>query len=210
MPHREIWLAGYKPNWLYGIGYIPVEVPYGSKYKKAATNILTACKDPRVSDDFLLFNDDFFVMHPVTDFQNQHRGPLIDHLKRLQGDHASKPYYDGMKRTYDILRRMGFEEPLNYGLHIPMIINKKKWLEAWKMQEEYNPKRLGLHLRTFYGNVFNVGGKQINDVKLANPHQRPETEGIFLSSNDSSFANGFIGDYVRSRFPEPCKYESAE
>jgi hypothetical protein len=208
MPHRKIWLAGYSPKWLYGIGYIKVQVPYGSKYKKAAANILAACRDPRVSDDFLLFNDDFFVMQPITDFQNLHRGPLIDHLKRLEKDYAAKPYYEGMKRTYDILRRMGFENPVNYGLHIPMIINKKKWLEAWEMQEEYNPKRLPLHLRTFYGNVFQVGGEQIDDVKLAKLTEIPSGEELFLSSNDNSFAIGNIGDYVRSKFYQPCKYES--
>lgn len=208
-PHDKIWLAGYSPKWLYGIGYIPVQVPYGSKYRKAAANILTACKDPRVSDDFYLFNDDFFVMQPVTELRTLHRGPLINHLKRLEKDYTAKPYYDGMKRTYDILRRMGFEEPLNYGLHIPMKINKKKWLEAWKMQEEYNPKRLPIHLRTFYGNVFHLKGEGIDDVKLAKLTEIPSGEELFLSSNDNSFAVGNIGDYVRSRFPKACKYESA-
>lgn len=212
MPGTKIWLAGYKPDWLYGIGYVPVSVPYGGKYRKTSNNILTAVQDPRISDDFILFNDDFFVMKPTTDFQTLHRGPLIDHLNRLKAERpkVSNPYYHGIKRTYDILRRMGFDEPLNYGLHTPMIMNRVKWLEMWEKQLEFNPKGLPIHLRTFYGNMHQIGGEQIDDVKLSQFDQKPTGKEIFLSSNDNSFTIGEIGVYIRSNFPEACKYEYAD
>lgn len=211
VPHNQVWLAGYKPTWLHGpIGFVAVPVPLGDKYIKAATNILTACRDERITPDFLLFNDDFFVMQPITDFQNQHRGPLIDHLRQLEESGDLSSYYKGMKLTYDILRHEGFDDPLNYGLHIPMIINKKKWLEMWEWQLKHNPDKKPVHLRTLYGNLFNIGGEQVADVKIADYAKDPDGSEHFLSSNDNSFAIGGIGHYVRSKFPDICKYESAE
>lgn len=209
VPHNKVWLSGYRIDWAsHELGAVEVSVPMGSKYMKTANNILRACKDDRVADDFLLFNDDFFVMKPMNDFKNMHRGKLIDHITRLENEGIVKAYYQGMKRTYEILQEMGFKEPLNYSLHIPMIMNKQKWLEMWRELLKINLERKPVHLRTFYGNYFKVGGRKMDDVKIANFEDEPTGKEAFLSSNDHSFVQGKMGEYVRERFPERCKYES--
>lgn len=206
--HEIVWLSGYKPSFLQGpVGEVPVSVPFGNKYNKAANNILAACKHSEVTDDFMLFNDDFFVMKPLKDFKNMHRGLLTDHMKELEVKGITNPYSHGMQRTYDLLQALGHKEPLDYGLHIPMIINKQKWIDMWKQLKELNPEGKPVHLRTFYGNIYNIGGEEIKDSKIAEFDEVPTGEEIFLSSNDDSFAQGEIGRHVMQRFRLSCKYE---
>lgn len=200
VPHRTVWLAGYHPSWVKNVGYIEVRVPYGGKYAKAANNILTAARDPRVSDDFLLFNDDFFVMKPIERVEILHRGKLIDYIQKFKDqDMARGMYFHGLVRTYDALQSMGVKDPLNYSLHIPIEINKQKWLEMWKKRLEFGPEPI--HLRTFYGNLHQIGGRQTDDVKIVGQHIKPTGEETFLSTEDSSYASGKIGEYIRQQFP---------
>lgn len=206
VPHRIVWLVGYDPAWVKKtVGRITAQVPYGSKYAKAANNILTACRDDRVTEDFILFNDDFFVMKPVEKIEPLHRGKLIDYAKKFEDEGLDGVYYQGLIETHKALQELGVEEPLNYGLHVPMVINKQKWLEMWAKRQEFPAKRL--HLRTFYGNLHKIGGRQIEDVKISGNDVVPTGEELFLSTNDTSYASGKVGEYIREQFPRgTCKY----
>lgn len=206
-PHRTVWLSGYYPSWVTEAGRIDVTVPQAGKYVKAANNILTACRDPRVSEEFYLFNDDFYPVKSIENFEDMHRGPLIDRIKTFKNSGIKPGYAKGLERTYNILRRMGFDNPMDYTLHVPMFVSKKRWLEAWKAQLKHNPDRRMVSMRTFYGNYYQIGGKQMKDVKLIGLKQKPTGEEEFLSSNIDSFNQGLIGEYLRHQFKDPCKYE---
>lgn len=202
-PYRKIWLSGYQPNWLYEIGFIQTSIPYGQKYIKALNNLLTACRKPEITDDFILFNDDFFVMKPVKEFEVHHRGKLSDYIKQFRKENG---HTDATIVTYDTLRKMGIKEPLNYELHMPMPMNRTRCLEIWR---EY--RKLGsdkpIQMRSMYGNLCNVGGTEVPDVKIYSAEEEPTGEEIYLSSNDDTFTKGTIGRYIMDRFKEPCKYE---
>lgn len=208
MPHDKLWLAGYKPFWASRqVSYIPVDNVIGHKFKKTANNIRAACLNEKVSDDFLLFNDDFFVMKPVKEFKNMYWDKLINRLNKLKRENADAVYTAGMERTYNLLLELGHSDPLDYGLHIPMIINKHKWLEMWQQLRKLNPNGDPIHLRSFYGNINKLGGEQMDDVKIYEFDQEPTGEETFLSSNDQTFKEGKIGEYVRKMFKERSIYE---
>lgn len=210
MPHNRIWLIGYQPKWLTGpVKLLRVNVPYGSKYAKSHNNQLQACKHPYISDPFLLFNDDFFVMKPVEHFEDYHRGPLVDSIKRLKSTVGGSAYVNGMELTLQILKELGVEDPLDYGLHIPLTVHKQRWIKAWQLQLRYNKDKKAVHMRTIYGNLNNIAQKQMDDIKISNRKSLPTTDEFFLSTNDDSFNAGAVGDYIRSSFKEHCKYESA-
>jgi hypothetical protein len=206
MPGHKIWLLGYKPVWLDGpVEFVRVNAPVSNKYYNVAASIKTACKDDRISEDFLLFNDDFFVMKPVTNHTHFKRCPITDSITRLS--EFGGTYLNSLKLTNDILRRMGFDDPADYGLHIPITYNRQKWLKAWNTQLKHNPERLPVHMRTIYGNMYNLSDNFMDDIKISNLEDVPTGEETYLSANDSSFTQGKIGDYVRERFQEVCIYE---
>ena len=75
MPGHKIWFSGYRPKFFSGkLNVVENATLEGNKYQKSHSNQMAACKHPEVSETFLLFNDDFFVMKPVTEFEDAHRG----------------------------------------------------------------------------------------------------------------------------------------
>ena len=62
-------------------------------------------------------------------------------------------------------------------------------------------------MRSVYGNVNQIEYVEHKDVK----HFDMKTVPIcpdFLSTNDDVFEHGEVGKYIRSCFPERCKYET--
>ena len=63
LPHDNLWVVGGKPDWYSG-PYI--EVPQDKAYyRNARTNIRTIIKSNKISNTFILMNDDFFIMNKV-------------------------------------------------------------------------------------------------------------------------------------------------
>jgi hypothetical protein len=89
----------------------------------------------------------------------------------------------------------------NYAVHMPMLINKKKAFETIKHF------RKSAMFRSLYGNMWEVGGINRPDVKIFNVDEAPDPESDMLSTSDLSFQEGLVGEFIRSRFPEPCRYE---
>ena len=210
LPHRKVFLAGFTPDWVQNVESIQVAIPDGLKYGKSMANTKAACLDSRVSDDFILFNDDFFVMKPVEMIEPVHRGLVKKfHTLYAQLDTRYHNYRDGIKRVRDILEALGFDDKkvVSYELHTPMIFNKAKRLEVYALHDRFPAGDLALHTNTIYGNLFGVGGEYTEDVKYHGVDDEPDMEASFISSGDESFARGLIGQYVRSKFTEKCKYE---
>ena len=208
MPGRTIWFSGYRPKFFAGkVNVVENSTLEGNKYNKSHSNQMAACKDPRVSDTFLLFNDDFFVMQPITEFEDAHRGLVTDRIAELEKLIGASGSLNALKLTLDILKELGVEDPVDYGLHIPLTVNKKKWLEAWKIQMEHNPEKKPVHMRTVYGNLNNVANRQMDDIKISDKLTAPRGDEPFLSSNDDSFNTGKVGDYIREKFPDLCELE---
>lgn len=208
MPGHKIWLLGYKPTWLEGpVEFVLVNAPISNKYRNVAASIKTACQTPAISDDFLLFNDDFFVLKPVSSHVDFKRCSIADSVKRLAP--LGGTYLNSLKLTGDILQRMGIKDPADYGLHIPITYNKQKWLKAWNTQLQHNPEKDPVHMRTIYGNMYSLAKNFMEDIKISDLTSEPTGDEIYLSANDTSFAQGKIGKYIREHFSDPCEYEGA-
>ena len=126
---------------------------------------------------------------PVINIPTLHRGSLEDHYK---GRRLNDSYTKTLKKTLEYLKAKGIQNPLSYELHIPMIFNKQK---LNKLIEDIIPiikYDSPLLTRSLYGNLYNIGGQEMPDVK--NP---PEYEDkTFLSTNNKTFKQD-IGQYIK-------------
>lgn len=206
VPHRRVVIAGYKPSWIKGVLYIPVDQRHPSKYLNAEANWQAAMNSPQVTDDFVLFNDDFFVMQPITEIPALHRGDLDDVIAY----YSTKPsaYLSNMQATKEVLNKLAFTDLKSYALHIPMVMNKERRKLLATIVSLVNPMHLDTQMRTLYGNFWRVGGEQAPDVKVNGLREKFDEGSTFLSSNDQTFKNGEIGYYIRQRFNTKCKYEA--
>lgn len=200
LPHRRIVIVGHKPSWVRRVLHIPTRQT-GTKYKNSTRNVEAACKHPAVSDDFLLCNDDFFVLKPTKTMPVFHWGPMAD-VERYYATRASGAYLQGLRATKKLLAKLGYKNPLSYELHLPLPMNKQKFLEVLELGRHIP----ALHKRTLYGNVAALGGDEVTDPKVTTTGRRFPRRARFLSTMDSSW-RGAVGAYIQSRFPEPSSYE---
>jgi hypothetical protein len=141
-----------------------------------------------ISDDFILMNDDFYCLIPTT-IPTAHRGTLDDHIA---GRRVNDSYTKTLSKTNDYLKSLGIDKPLSYELHIPMVFNKDK---LSIMYEELIPRYTHASVmltRSLYGNIYNIGGEYMDDVKNATNYR----EQTFLSTNEKTF-RGEIGSFIK-------------
>lgn len=205
LPHSRVWIVGHRPKWTCDVGVIQTQ-QYGTKYTNSTNNLVQACRDPRVSEDFVLWNDDFFLLRPIDRVPVMHRGPLADVLSyygRLGGR-----YFQGMYATALMLELLGVTEPLSYELHVPLPMRKADFLQVIDLTKgRHMPKTQVLHKRTLYGNLMLDKGVQMQDVKVAEAGQAWAPGGPWLSTSDSTWMSHPAGAFVRSIFTTPGPYE---
>lgn len=198
-PHGKIIFAGAKPE-----GIIPdiqiVHEQHGpDRYAKVCTTIRRICSDDRISDQFWLFNDDFFVMQPIDDLPQMIGGTLWHHIQRLEKKYGTSHYIKNLRKTAQELKSKGYDR-LDYALHVPMLIDKEKAIAT--LDKFDSPM-----FRTIYGNHHKVGGVVSDDVKIYDIKGVPSEDCVLLSTTDETFRDGRVGEYIRGIFGTPSKYE---
>lgn len=209
VPHHRIVLVGGRPSWVRPsetLLHLPRE-QRGSKWQNSIGNVVHAIltmqdSELPLSAPFLLFNDDFYVMQPIERMPVYTQGPLVEVIDHYQRHRHTGAYWRGMRATYELLRSLGFHNPLSYGLHLPLPIYGGPYMDAF-----YKGKGIeALHMRTLYGNLAALGGEERSDVKV---HHKPQDQWPrdFLSSNDD-ISHTPMGPLLRDTFPVPCIHES--
>ncbi|MCF3960612.1 hypothetical protein [Streptomyces fuscigenes] len=203
LPHRRVWLVGYRPPWAGGTEFIPTHQAGQTKYRNTTAAMRAVCEHPDVSDTFLWANDDFFVMRPVEGgMPVYHRGPVRE-VEAYYATRGNGAYLRGLRETRDLLVELGHKEPLSYELHVPLPVTKRGMLAVLEIGRHLDV----LHKRTAYGMLAGIGGTRMRDVKIL--HRRPvPTSGTFLSTMPDSFRNGHVGQFIRSSFRQPGPYET--
>jgi hypothetical protein len=213
MPHENIIVVGGKPDWYTG-KFIEVNTFTAgghlsrNKYENAKNNIRQVVDNDSISKDFVLMNDDFYVMKPVDQVPYYHGGLLADKIRTHQTFAPGAEYTGVLTRTAQVLDAVGIKDPLDYTLHIPMMFNRKKLGEVLKQPIA--------SIRTLYGNMYSVGGRQMGDVKVhpkrnqhaPEPFDYKNEDSIFLSTADSTFS-AVKRNLLDLVFPKPSKYEKS-
>lgn len=179
-------ISSTNPN-ISDTNWIPFKGKTNSPYKNVLEKIKLAANSKEVSEDFILSNDDFFVMRRTT-INHYHRGSLDNHIRERQVDDA---YTRALKQTNDILVRNRVRQPRSYELHIPMILNKSNINLIFDLVTLDNNPVL---IRSLYGNYYQNQSAMKKDVK--NPENYRGS--IFLSTSDKSFKSENIGKYIRA------------
>jgi hypothetical protein len=202
-PVRNIWIFGYRPLWLKGVinVYIPQGVDKWSNSKELFKRI-SECKS--LPDEFVLFNDDFFVMEKVEEPKLYYSGLLLDRINELDEKFGSiHPLYaKNLRMVYDRLLEYKVDEPKSYAVHKPMMFNRA--MMAWSL---HLTEDLPMSLRSFYANYYNLGGVDAPDCKVFSLRPDYHYEGEYLSTDDRTFRLGKVGRDIRAEFSEPSEFE---
>ena len=203
-PDSNIWVIGGKPDWYVG-NYIQVNQVH-TKYKNAAENLKKICSSSEISESFVLMNDDFYIIKKIYNIENYHGGYLLNKINLYQKINGNSNYTRKLAATYKKIIGLGITDPLDYELHIPMIMEKEKLKEVLQYEDKFL-------WRSMYGNIFNVEGKEMQDVKVYTrgplvfkSYNLNIDQHTYLSSADSSF--DIIYDKIlKVNFKQKTKFE---
>ena len=201
-PYRKIWFYGGMPADITADRLVCMQQKGRNKWEKVRDTLRAICENDEITPDFWLFNDDFFIMQKVEELEPMIAGTLWERVQRIvsKRDGQESRYSLQLKECAKLLQSCGYGQ-LDYALHVPMLINRKKALQTIASFPG-SPM-----FRSLYGNHHNIGGTRIKDPKIQDAMKEPTGKELFLSTNDNSFKDGAAGRYIRAAFPNKCKYE---
>lgn len=203
LEHGNVWFVCGQPVGLYPDNSIRMIQKGILKWERARSSLIAVCKNKDVSEKFWLFNDDFFVLKPVEDETPFFGGTLRDHILHVEHRYNDKRTgYSRALRYCEQVLKDSDHTTFDYALHIPMLVEKAKMLEALETFPDCPM------FRSLYGNYAEIGGTQHKDVKIDNVTNRIPNGADYVSTNDTSFNYGEVGRQIRRMFPEKCKYEN--
>lgn len=188
------------PDWLDNYVAIPC-VDYN--YNNPELNLmekLAMAVDSSISNEFLLMNDDFFMMKPFTASEYPYyymwKARLIENPSRWQ-----QVFND----TIDYLERKGVKEVLDYCVHCPVLVNKNTIQNYWDLFKSVNDKYCGYSSRMIIGNLTESDNKKkVKDCKLWHGEPLRESETGCISTDDKAYD---VLDKIESIFNEKSKFE---
>jgi hypothetical protein len=202
-PEAKVWVVGGKPKWYSG-NHVFLEQD-NNKYVNAVNNLKAVCNTPDISDNFILMNDDFFIIKKIETIEQFYNGLLSEKIDKFIKITGSSMYIKKLITTNNKLNKLGFTKPLDYELHVPMPMHKAGLLY---ILNEY-PECLW---RSMYGNLFNVGGSQMEDVKVyknkrhAARSAQITKNSIYLSTEDTGLTI-MVDNIFKELLTNPSPYE---
>jgi len=200
-PHRNVWFYGGCPDDLQPDRWAHIKQNARSKWGNTSGLLRNACVNEDISENFVLFNDDFFVMKPISSLPYYSDGSLEDRIKELWTRNPSGSVYT---TRMQLTKKMLVREQLsteNYAMHMPMIINRRE------MQETFKKFPDGEMWRSLYGNHHHKPVEYMRDCKIYGRDEEPPADTLFLSTTDASFLYGKVGEYIREQFQTPSRFE---
>lgn len=215
LPHRSVWIVGHCPAWVTDVNVIELP-PRPEKWANLHQSLTALCADERISEGFVLFNDDMYVTRPITALPVYHLGTLAGYIRHLaaNGKRDSNSWFRGLKQTLAQMQEWGHPDPLCYETHSPMpylrpelgrlLAETTRFPFLWNSAYAATSGPVGVRGANVKVSTLDEAGLA---RKLLSVHESGQP---FLSSNDKSFAAGAVGRYVRGLFPHPGRYERVE
>lgn len=199
---RDVYIVGDAPDWIQNV--IHVQTPQGdTKRVNVGNSYRVAVAIEGLSDDFILMNDDMYIMKPTYKAPNWHGYNLRKFMEMYLSSYPRSYYTKMALRTNEYVP----DELPHFELHTPKEFNKHKLADLMGPV----PTRSVL-LRTLYSNMYNLSDATFHeDVKIyrtqgSKDWHKQERFSEFASSDDNTYETVFHR-ILMEKFPEKSKYE---
>jgi len=194
--YRNVYIIGHKPDFITNVIHIPHEDKNIVPDMNILRKLLTACDHPDISDQFLFFNDDHFLLQDfdAPTFPYYYCSTLKMYLKRRVNDSYGRRTYNTM--TYLTKNQLPTK---HFDIHFPIVYDKQKFKECFhKLPESHQ----GYVLKSLYGNILKIPGIEVRDCKHVNP---PTKNYICYSTHPKPKPE--VWKFLEGKFPEKCIFE---
>ena len=200
MPHKRVWIFGGCPLNIVPDVRVKVAQTGRTKWDRVRNMYRMVCENKEITDNFIMFHDDFFVMQPTDHLTPLYRCTLDEHIKLLEPSKPT-PYSRLLRGCRDAIKG---DVALSYELHTPFIFNKKNLLNVLNTFPNLHA------VRTMYGNLYYAGqSDKHRDVKIFNIHPDFDYKNSqFLSTDDPVInINNDIWRWLQKQFIKKSSFE---
>lgn len=194
----EVVTVGHRPRWCRPDLHLEVAADGRSKYQQVRHQVEVVLGHLEISRRWSLWNDDFFCLAPATEPPNWHMGPIEATCRSWRPG----AYRGLMAATLRLLRSEGCPTTWLYATHTPMEIESEALGAALDVEARHGARTL---TRSLYGNLAQLGGLEVDDVKLTNHHDLPDFDRTWLSTGDVTWF--FVAREMARRFPRRSRWE---
>jgi hypothetical protein len=200
----NVFIIGHMPGWVTGCIHIPAEEDPRNRFRdrNIMNKMMAACKDDRVSDDFLMVHDDHFLLadYEAGVFPYYHSGLMV----------PGEGQYGMTKLNTQSLFAADGEAINNYDIHCPILFNKERFARSvakvdWSVW-------YGYCLKTLYCVMNGIEGEHMEDLKIRMPLQVDMINQIiagrsWFSIGDRCFTDNGMKEVLQTLYPTSSKYE---
>lgn len=191
----DVTIVGRIPSWVVDVSPIVMSDAGDNPIVNVARKLKDAA--PYLPEQFVLMNDDFYFMKPISTIPVEHGGAMSVRLAELRG-RASGLYVQAFRDTFSALQRNGIAQPLRYDRHTPFPMS------TFGLEEIFSRFPDNLLLKSLYGNFcYRGGGKLCPDVKTSLWGKR----NVFWSTSRALLPDA--KRMLQRTFPERSMYERA-
>lgn len=216
----EVHVFGGRAPWFSGhVHHYPVRQAYQKHENtwRVWRQIASAAAAGYLPDEFLIMNDDYFLMRPWV-------GPVPAYVSGTLSDWRaaraqSRNIADTIERTQVMVEALGgppAAAQLGYELHVPMRVHGPTLAAMWPRMDEWTRRGVitrRIAKRSAYGNLAGDRGALVEvmpaDCKVIKSGD-PIPDGPWLSTSDEAFAyrnTHVAGRMIRAAFPRRSRFE---
>jgi hypothetical protein len=207
VPHRDVYILGPKVDWLKGVNYVNAYDQPGDEWKEANImyKISLACQIPALSEKFIFFNDDHFILKRMSSLPYYYSGTLWDYLANKGTD---SNYCRTVANTARVLKNSAIPQDF-YDIHAPIVYNKKDFCEVMGYYDWTQP--YGYVIKSLYCNTLGIKGTAYTDLKIKERFDCKKLDRLTQDRKFFSIGDGAIGleldTFLNYLYPKPSKYE---
>lgn len=200
IPFKRVWVFGGCPQNIVPDVRVRVDQTGKTKWDKVRNMYRMVCENKEITDNFIMFHDDFFVMKPTDRIIPLYRCTLDEHIKILEPQ-GPTAYSKLLRGCRDAIKG---DIALSYEVHTPFIFNKELLLNVLNAFPDCHA------IRTIYGNLYYAGqSERSNDVKIFNSKPAFDHKNSrFLSTDDPIVnINNDIWRWLRKQLSRISRFE---
>lgn len=207
---NNIYIVGYKPEWLEKVIHIPFEDTWKkNKDANIIAKILKVCEVKELSEDFLFISDDQIILQSL---KGEEIKPLWWEDLHLRNWAKRNRWVERLERTYKKLRSEG-KTTLNFDSHIPVVFNKNKFIQIMG-KYDWHIDGQGYTINTLYFNNIDEEKIKINGEKAVFENKVESKDKIkelikgklYLGWNDIGL-NEYLKQVIGEVFENKCVFE---
>lgn len=207
---RNVYIIGAKPDFLKNIIHIPAQDNFHPS-RNIMEKLLIACRQNEITEDFIFFNDDFFLLNDIDalNYPYYHDGDIARNLEP-----KSKQWYqDYIRETLSALNNANLPTT-HFDIHTPIIYNKFFFPKAMQ-QFDWKQK---LIVKSMYCNSLKIQGQLLTDCKIMGWKTKEVVADMIKNRHVFSIGDLCLSDVYPARrspvktlleklFPNKSKYE---